>query len=50
MRVRSDEQVDRLILSFAQVQSWKVAMIISKVVDASGQLKLGNVRAYPWLR
>jgi Protein of unknown function len=34
---RSEESVDHLILSFAQVQWRKVAMIIAKVVDASGR-------------
>jgi Protein of unknown function len=37
MSARSEGDVDRLILSFAQVQWRKVAMIISKVVDASGR-------------
>jgi len=37
MNAPSDEQVDALILSFTQVQWRKVAMIMSKVVDASGR-------------
>jgi hypothetical protein len=37
MSARSEGYVDRLILSFAQVQWRKVAMIIAKVVDASGR-------------
>ena len=37
VRSRSEGDVDRLILSFAQVQWRKVAMIISKVVGASGR-------------
>jgi hypothetical protein len=36
MSAHSDD-IDRLILSFAQVQWRKVAMIIAKVVDASGR-------------
>jgi hypothetical protein len=37
MSARSDEYIDGLILSFAQVQWRKVAMIMSRVVDASGR-------------
>jgi hypothetical protein len=37
MSARSEGDVDRLILSFAQVQWRKVATIISKAVDASGR-------------
>jgi hypothetical protein len=37
MSARSEGDVDRLILSFALVRWRKVAMIIAKVVDASGR-------------